>query len=637
MEGLRKFLFLYFFILTGQLVFLQQLVVKEFSLHALVTPLYYFGVVYILMAERLKTKHGKDYWGYLPEDQKNKVTELIIQGQQVESDLEEDFKEERFLRVAGMSSSVSRKLSLVIHFVAATLLSFLFHNIDNNYHLQDQLIPFIIGGLALITTSYGQLIAMPLLTLLLSISQVQNFTGSHFLFMGISLWLTLALTRLVILLPRLKSDKTQTTAYQTLSKILKEVGPPTTILLISFALFQFILPNPKTEEVTASPPIKSPIEVINKKLGKTYKSPPPPVRAQRELIKNFAQQKKLKGKSFQQTLKTFEKQLDFYKDFLNSELFKNLPIPEMDKNLMKNSYRELESDYKNLQALFNNKQSFTNSDIKAAFDFFHKLEKLQDEFNNHNFSTEYWNDVPPISASETFRKGFGELMKENLPPINKVQGDIDDQLKKDFQDLLSRWPKDSKGPNESKDPQKKTLTSFSEFEDKIEKLNLHKEELKEAVLKAKEEESHLIPPQLLERLLGHLKKLFFLVFGLGLLQFIYQLFTKREVKGTSTREMKELKKEYLKRITYPSAKEEIWGRYNIFLEAIKKVYFPNEEEQVPPPKILEYYLKNNQHPNAKAVNYLTEVFSRSFYGGQDFPVKVLKNYRKAFKTVIKNL
>ena len=235
----------------------------------------------------------------------------------------------------------------------------------------------------------------------------------------------------------------------------------------------------------------------------------------------------------------------------------------------------------------------------------------------------FFSEISP--PEEAFKGAFNKAIKEELAPYENIFNK--ENLKEKAPDLNLDFLKEEK---------KAKLQSFDEFKEKLEMAQTTKRDISKVIREKEKVEENLIDPELLKKIIDHTKALFFLFLGIVILKFLIELFSKEKILTTSSKEAKALKRKFLMKFTYKSKEEEIYDRYNKFLEATKNIYF-EEQEEPPPPKVLEVYLQKNSQHNQKALNFFTEMFSRSFYGGQDFTNKALTKYRKAYKSLIKSL
>lgn len=623
---LKERLGLYFLLLTLQVCLYRLLGQEKFSPAPLITSFFYLGISYFLLSEQLKGQFLKDYFIEKSSKKKSKHKELLIHGELIESDLEEDDKEQRFLRVAGFSNKMKRRILLLVYLATFIVGRHLVNTMTSNSSTLDHLLPLGLGTLALLSTTYGQLLALPLLSLLigtLSLPSEINFNPNELMILSLALYIGFASLRIIISLPEHLNGKSDKSKY----KFFSEVKGPILHLILCLWLINAIIPK-KSERKGPSPS-----EKINKALGKAFKSPSKEIHQLRSKINHTDQAPLRMGDlpltlpslSFQEALNQMGQQLDFYKDLFNSNFFKDLSLKEMEKNYLINTHKEISNNYRDLQEQLFNKKELSAKDIEAAFDFFKKLQNLQDEIKDLNVDNNpaFFNDITPPEAA--FKGAFNKAMKAELAPYEDIFNK--ENLKEKAPDLNLDFLKDDK---------KARLQNFDKFKEKLEMAQASKRDISDIIREKEDNEENLIDPDLLNKALDHVKTLFFLFLGFAILKFLVELFSKEKILKTSSKEAKALKRKFLMKFNYRSNEEEICDRYNKFLEATKNIYF-EEQEEPPPPKILEVYLQKNSQHNQRALNFFTEMFSRSFYGGQEFTNKALSKYRKAYKSLIKSL
>lgn len=641
---LKERIGLFFLLFILQTSLYRQFNSKDLNFWSIILNILYLGTSYYLLSEKLRGQFLKDYFVGKVVPKKDHHKDLLIQGQIIQSDLEEDQKEERFLRVAGLSNTVKRRVLIIAYLCLFFLFRYLTSHFNQEIPLLEHIIPLTLGLVALLTTTYGQLLALPLLSLITGILQLpsdQKLQTTELALLSVSLILAFWSLRLVLDLPNMKSPSNPKNPQRTAkdnkaSSLLFEIKTPAIYLITSLWLINALIPN--KEDVKPIKKEDRALERINHQLGKTIKRPATNIIKRREDIRNlkgsgnFLQiPLNLPASSFKDSLKSISDQLDFYKNLFKSDFFKNLDVPEMEKNILINGQKELHKDYQNLQDQLFNKEQYGAEEIQATLDFLKKLEDLQSDLTGIGLSKGHpsMKDLP--SAHQSFNKAFEKAIKQDLNPFQKLLEEEQSSIDKkndtsEYADLLEslKMPGDKGRPNKD---------NIKEQFGNVQKLKQRSFALME---KNEKEESFLIDPKFLERILDHLKILIFILIGIAIFNFIKKLFTKEKVLSSNNDEIQKLKKSFLKKIPYQSMEEEIYDRYNKFLEATKNIYFGNEEEP-PPPKVLEIYLKKNSNQNEKALNYLTEVFSRSFYGKQQFPAKTLTKYRKAYRHLIKSL
>lgn len=598
--------------------------------HLIFAPLYLL-FAHAILKYRITGKDGRDYWGYKEitplGTEENK--ELIVQGKIIESDLDEDHKEERFLRVADHSGRTIRTILFFLYSMSFVIGVYFTQQYFGNFVVAAHLIPFCLGALALLSTSQGQLLALPFGTLVIGFlfgDQKAAYLGEG----NISLYVFFFL--FMICLQSFQSLSNSPKEKDNNFKKAFDVKGAAILFCSLYLIIDLLLPKSFWNE--KQPQKNTPREKahqINKKLGKVIKKPSvQTVEQQKNLLKNL-NSSGFKAKNFQGALKSLEKNMDHAEKLLKSDLLKNLPIPEMEKNVLLNSHRELAREQEQLLEQLQGKEDYTAEDIQALNQFLKKYKKFEKKMAS------YTKDMPPSNVTQEYNKGVKQCVQSLKNGLDQLPKGVEKGV---LQKEIDELEKTLNINNTDKEQQ----TSVASLEEAplapqspmkaAQNFNKVKEDIIKKVEKSQEPEP-LIKPETLDKFLDFIKFIFIGFAVLVVLSIIQKLFSQDKIKPTSSREAKRLKKELLKAKRYANAQEEINDRYNIFMEGVRKLYFT--EEEPPPPKILEAFLKGQAPLNKKALSYLTEVFSQSFYGEKSFPNDIIKKYRKAFRVLIKSL
>jgi hypothetical protein len=161
----RSLLSIVFISLAAQSVFTIAFVSPDKApILNLLFPLLYLILSYKLLVLRLNGEEGKDYWDQgLDDSDQVAGKKIILLGNEVHSDLDEDAKEERFLRVASHNRAILRKIFIFIFLLSSFIGHYLSVKLLGDYWIIFHLLPISCGLIALLTTSYGQLTVLPLL------------------------------------------------------------------------------------------------------------------------------------------------------------------------------------------------------------------------------------------------------------------------------------------------------------------------------------------------------------------------------------------------------------------------------------------------------------------------------------------
>lgn len=629
MEKLTNNLKPYFYLISFNVVFALSgffLRTNEF-IHLIYTPIY-FGISHQILSNRISGRDGQDYWGYSLESPSgaHENKELIILGNTIESDLEEDQKEERFLRVADHSGRIIRKILIFVYGLTFVLLKIGSEKLFGDIPLSAHLIPFLIAGLALLTTSHGQLLILPFMSLLITftlspLKDAHSLENLLFLFIFF-----LTFTSVILGANKLFNHSPHSQDYNNspwpfiLNSLKQGIKPAMTILSL-YVITSFIFPaslwNPDKDPSVNNE--RQRLHQMNRKLAKRFLRPTRKEIEANEILLSSLRESSFKPQNFQGALDALDKNLKLAGQILKNGI-PQVSLPEMEKNILINTQKELLRDKEKLVESLQFKEEYTAKDIAALSDFIKRHQQLHKDLSKHvkAFPKEYKRDIP-----ETFNKG----LQEGLNPLRNGLNNLADS--KESKEVLEQVDKLAKSleissQNINSDSKVEAMESLKKISQNTAK-KIEREHQDETIIEPKKLDSYL-------DLVKNLAAGFALLLILALLQ---KIFSQDKLETTNSDEVEKIKKELLKRKKYKGAEAEIWDRYNIFQDAVRKIYFL--ESEPPPPKVLEGFLKREAPINEKALVYLTEVFSQSYYGKKSFPKEVLIKYRKAFRVLVKGL
>lgn len=145
----------------------------------------------------------------------------------------------------------------------------------------------------------------------------------------------------------------------------------------------------------------------------------------------------------------------------------------------------------------------------------------------------------------------------------------------------------------------------------------------------------LIAPKNLEKIIKALKLIILCGILFVLARWLKKYLGQNDEEGEEENSLSKAdKKELLLKRKYSSSTEEIRVLFLQFLKAVQKVHYPDEEEQLPPPKILNKELLEHFTRCPKSLSYFLEVFSLCEYRNQKITSPQLNKYRKAYKKLI---
>lgn len=585
----------------------------------MIFPIFYTFLSYQLLTIRLNGNEALDYWGAEMVEPMESRPKLILLGNELESDLDEDAKEERFLRVASHNRAILRKIFLFLYILSPFIGHYLSSKLLGGFWPIFHIVPVLAGVITLLSTSYGQLSFLPLLNLL-TLFLINDKPHLLSVENTIPLYLLFQITAVVLYLNKRSTLRLEmnTQPLRIVKKAFVETFSFSILLISFFCLFDLIIPKRPWGQSENPPKAHQTIQKLNKNLSKVIK---PPTQIEKknleQAIKTLAP-KGLAKNHLANYLDNFGKQMDTYHDLLKSIAFSNLPIPEMEKNYLRNSANELSKEYLAIKDLLKAPGNLTAKDLDAIKNFITTLEDWhQNAKKSFNLSTKR----NPFESLDSPKESFNQAIIDTENDLTQqIPKEKQAELQEAFQDLFM------------KEQINKDLVSVKTEDtfDSIEGIKLSAKKVRE-----KELDTFLINPDLLEKILEISKDILVIFVIVLLVSFLQRFFQKDRIEGQNKSVKKEVKRSLLRRKQYKDIHEEIRDRYNIYLQAIKNLYFP--ESEPPPPKILEAFLIEKYKGQEKALTYFTEVFSQSFYGQKDLQSNIIKNYRKAFKVLVKSL
>ncbi len=586
-----------------------------------------FSVVTIIMAlhmlkHRLERDVKKDFFPEKSHKEMDlKPSTILVLGKELEPASHENEKDDRYFRVLEEKRKIGFWVYPLLFFVLSiALISFSKEvasilDIGPLTYFSYFLIFFL--GISLMTRNSNQLLILPSL----------NFIALFFL----TSWSKLDVLSLVLAIFLLSFATF--TAFKGLYN-LKEKKPISlfqdqyaAVPFCSVLSLVFLLCSPLFNKQFFSPTQaksdKEMVERINQTLGRLKPNSTNERKVRR--MKNLKKGLKEIQPSLKNSDKVFsdaERYLDLMEETLekfSKDLLKSDGGPAS-LNQMRNERALLDRDLKEMKALMSSGERPSKGDIEKASKLLGRIDNLSKRLSDISQKNGAPSDPFQRSGSlqEDFKNslagGFDEQLSEQAGYVG------DEKFIKEFEDLISGDEKENSVSDAAKIYDQKKTKVFTKINHAI---------------KAEEKKKNLMEPKTLEKVLMMLKYLLFLMLGFFIFQGLKKYFNHSEEEVLLNELSVEEKKRLLLKRKYDSDEEEIRTLFLQYSEAIKKIYY--QEEEPPPPKILYKDLLEFGVKRVKSLRLFLEVFSLSEYGSRKINSKTLKNYRRAYRRLVKDL
>ncbi len=656
-----------------------------------------YAMAYILSLSFLeKTIKSHDFY------QENSIgnespDEILIAGEEIKTDIEDDNQENRFYRIANFKKNLNRKLFAIIFnaiFVFITL------KIDPLNFTTLALLPFISTTLIMFSATSGHLL-IPLFFNGIYVALNCEESNSFFIFS----YITFFMTTLVVY------SKSSLDSNKAILKNSDFIVSNTLSALIPFCICLFLFSSIIDQNKLIS---FNGINKINHKLGKLLnndisrfnqsislpgnqisnkKNNPPHLPltqfSSEQINSKFAElQKSLKSigqdpQNRQKNIAHINNELNSLYDNINinsnskpqnqseidilkNQIIKSKEILENIKSSPEPSFGDVENLKNSLNSLedtlTNNKISTTPDGLVTTKQIQEKLDDLHDNLISNIQTPE--NQLKRIEQIENIKNDLNTLYdqrKNNSSTLLPEEGKFED-IKKNInnsKEILDQI-KTNQNPNAEdvidlknkiQNITKNINTENSLAENKItnnlknENRNFHNSKLINEDIRKEPKKTTPDKPFISEALLTQLLKLFKSLLILSAV-FVVLIFLNKILKKSNIKELKQYKpvddqqinisKEIvqLKKLKL-GPKEEIMLYYELFYKMIKSIHYPDVE--APPPTELYNQVSFEYQKIEIHLKNITEIFCSSFYGDKSITDQDLKKFRQSISLVFAKL
>lgn len=601
-----------------------------------------FTFASLLLNYRMQFQSKKDFLN--SENESFEPETIILTGAKYQTGVEEDEKEERYLRVSSLKNKLNKKIASIAFLIVAYILIFIVNR--GEIGTMNSFVLVTSSLMILLAQSIGQLLMAPTLMVLLlgfisTDSLRPQFLSICFFLFYFCAWVSFTEFEKETFSLDLKFLKTILKAFAT------------------FCIFWIVFSHVIDKNDGFKKSLINSIEKLNKKADlKNQRSRISPgdlqmaIEAIGEMNKLWRSDQKMSLPEFS----AFNQKFSEIKQISSSELESLSFKQEWNEIDIQNYHRALHQAREMKMALENLNISTSKISLPPAPEFMPPIDELTGLLPQSMKAKAILNNEEMLKQIKSFE--FDTDKKNQL--LNEIKS-MQHQLETlDTNESVEKFL--SKQARVSKEVQEIIGTKMDHFKDLERELMQQKEELLKSsnaeVLKymqqnipknqifkqiessnilREKERSHYISEEVLKKNFDRfyqVVKTFMLFLG-GFL--LFKLFKgKAKQLHPEKEESKEIEKIFDLRRKYLSPEDEVRQLYRNFNLAIHLRQY-NENEQVPPPKIMQIENAALFAKRLKSLHTVVELFSRCHYGDFKVSQKELLEFKKAYKRLRKQL